>query len=389
MISSFRNKKTLFSFFLWTLFIGLFNGVFFLKQKGLELMLIEELLFLFFITIFGIVCFSYFTTNIEKLFHQKYPRIKASIYSCFSFVFFLAFGLGLVIVPLFLVKNNQSQKIAKSAEASKNTLIASGLKTGSTGEEVKILQSALATNKSIYPSGLVSSYYGDLTKQAVINFQEEYNLSTTGEVDQQTADKFNEVYGDKTKDYYLNKITNINSSSSSVGSLNQPIVNTNSDPIVTCLIHTDCGGGSRSLKQSDCNNTTCCQIGGKWYFYLNKSQCINDQNNYNNQSGRNNTFPTFVPLPTLAPFATWVPPPTFAPLPTFAPFPTTELYPTYHYVPPPVDPEQCKRDIINGGYDDTTIEVNCSVQFGDSSATEACIRAKKNERDQKIAACGS
>lgn len=87
-----------------------------------------------------------------------------------------------------------------------NGLIKPGLKSGSTGDMVKILQAALSINKDVYPSGLVTGFYGDLTKAAVINFQTKHKLTQNGEVDNRTADKFNEFYGNETREYYLSLI---------------------------------------------------------------------------------------------------------------------------------------------------------------------------------------
>lgn len=77
--------------------------------------------------------------------------MKASILSVFSFIFFLVFGIGLIITPLIIVDKKFNQQIAKQTKASKNTLITSGLRLGSQGEEVKLLQAVLATDKSLYP----------------------------------------------------------------------------------------------------------------------------------------------------------------------------------------------------------------------------------------------
>lgn len=57
----------------------------------------------------------------------------------------------------------------------------------------------------------------------------------------------------------------------------KPKPTTDLDPIVTCLIHKDCGGGSIQLKNSICSNSTCCQIGDKRIFYQSKSKCTQDQ----------------------------------------------------------------------------------------------------------------
>lgn len=85
-----------------------------------------------------------------------------------------------------------------------NLLINPGLTLGSSGEEVKILQAALSVDKNIYPSGIVSGYFGSLTKQAVVNFQKKYQIPESGKIDEATAKKFNEIYGVKNKEYYLN-----------------------------------------------------------------------------------------------------------------------------------------------------------------------------------------
>ncbi|MFA6569799.1 MAG: hypothetical protein WCT77_00990 [Bacteroidota bacterium] len=50
-----------------------------------------------------------------------------------------------------------------------------------------------------------------------------------------------------------------------------------SDPPVHCRMSAECGGGTTPLKQSECNNSTCCQIGDKWIFYKDKNQCDRDQ----------------------------------------------------------------------------------------------------------------
>lgn len=49
-----------------------------------------------------------------------------------------------------------------------------------------------------------------------------------------------------------------------------------SDPIVNCQLSEECGGGTRTLKLSECNKTTCCQIGGSWYVYP-TDECNNAQ----------------------------------------------------------------------------------------------------------------
>lgn len=122
--------------------------------------------------------------------------------------FIIVVGLLLVIfrigrenfiknVPKFF--NSSLEKIIKPVQ-----LINPGLILGSSGEEVRILQAALSTEKGLYPSGIVSGYFGDLTKQAVINFQKRYKIPESGKIDEVTAKKFNEIFGYEDKKYYLN-----------------------------------------------------------------------------------------------------------------------------------------------------------------------------------------
>jgi uncharacterized membrane protein YsdA (DUF1294 family) len=60
------------------------------------------------------------------------------------------------------------------------------------------------------------------------------------------------------------------------------------DPPVLCNVSPNCGGGTTPLRQSECNNSTCCQIGDKWIFYKDKVQCGRDQGA---QSSRSNSIP--------------------------------------------------------------------------------------------------
>lgn len=55
------------------------------------------------------------------------------------------------------------------------------------------LQMFLATDPSIYPEGLVTGYYGALTKAAVIRFQEKYGLDPVGRVGPLTLAKINSL----------------------------------------------------------------------------------------------------------------------------------------------------------------------------------------------------
>lgn len=65
------------------------------------------------------------------------------------------------------------------------------------------------------------------------------------------------------------------------------------DPPVLCRMSANCGGGTTPLRQSECNNSTCCQIGDKWIFYKDKVQCGRDQASQGGSAPvNNNTQPS-------------------------------------------------------------------------------------------------
>lgn len=68
-----------------------------------------------------------------------------------------------------------------------------GLRTGSTGEDVELLQELLATDPAIYPEGLVTGFFGPLTESAVKRFQAKLKLEQVGIVGPQTLSKINEI----------------------------------------------------------------------------------------------------------------------------------------------------------------------------------------------------
>ncbi len=60
------------------------------------------------------------------------------------------------------------------------------LQIGMSGSDVSDLQTFLAADPSIYPQGLVTGYFGSLTRSAVMNFQARNGISTVGRVGPQT-----------------------------------------------------------------------------------------------------------------------------------------------------------------------------------------------------------
>ncbi len=72
-----------------------------------------------------------------------------------------------------------------------------GLKEGMEDDDVKAIQELLATDPTLYPRGIVSGYYGPLTKEALMRFQERYGLTMTGEVDEETRELLQELFKER------------------------------------------------------------------------------------------------------------------------------------------------------------------------------------------------
>ncbi len=65
------------------------------------------------------------------------------------------------------------------------------LQVGSKGADVSELQTFLAQDSTIYPQGLVTGYFGSLTKSAVANFQSRNGLQAVGRVGPMTLSVIN------------------------------------------------------------------------------------------------------------------------------------------------------------------------------------------------------
>jgi peptidoglycan hydrolase-like protein with peptidoglycan-binding domain len=82
---------------------------------------------------------------------------------------------------------------ASLVSAATFTPLTTHLGVGSTGTNVTNLQTFLASNYDIYPSGRVTGYYGGLTSSAVQQFQLAYGIQTLGNVGPATFSKINSV----------------------------------------------------------------------------------------------------------------------------------------------------------------------------------------------------
>ena len=89
-----------------------------------------------------------------------------------------AAALGLILVGL-ITRANAATPLGRQ------------LDFGARGNDVIQLQTFLATSNLIYPEGIVSGYYGALTRKAVMQFQTMYDLPQVGRVGPMTMAKLN------------------------------------------------------------------------------------------------------------------------------------------------------------------------------------------------------
>ncbi len=105
--------------------------------------------------------------NTNTKFSKKSPRLL---------------GAGLMVMALLAV--------ATPSFASADVLTRQ-LEVGSRGSDVGSLQTFLAQDPTLYPQGLVTNYFGFLTKSAVANFQSRNNLPAVGRVGPMTLPVLN------------------------------------------------------------------------------------------------------------------------------------------------------------------------------------------------------
>ncbi len=387
------------SFLLWLLSIFLF--VFLIQEQQNNSYQLPIILF-WIDVIVGFVAFISFISKFDEYLHKKYSKTKASFLIVSSALIISILGISFIIFSLLLLSKNfnKPKKTLDKNIVSSYKLLNPGITIGMTGDDVRIIQSALKTNPSLYPSGIVSGYFGNATKEAVMNFQKKYSMPQTGYMDVSTTNKFNDIYGNETRSYYLNLAptpTNIPAQTTQPNVVN---TQTNSGQIdcvgpdnkifkttmtscerlnrdwgkginymVNCNIHSKCGGGSVWLSKSVCDNTICCTYSnGSSVFLYDKTQCKSNTTYY--------TYPTYAPYPTSIPWPTYAPPPTFAPWPTATP---------YVYVTPTTSPDQCKSQVVS--YYASLLQ-SCN-QYGGTSVYDGCVRIYSNERDAAYSRCGN
>lgn len=83
--------------------------------------------------------------------------------------------------------------IGLSSQAFAYTQITSQLDLGNRGFNVTNLQTFFADNSAIYPEGLVTGYFGGLTRASVLRFQAAYGIDQAGRVGPSTLSKINSL----------------------------------------------------------------------------------------------------------------------------------------------------------------------------------------------------
>ncbi len=92
------------------------------------------------------------------------------------------------------LKGQQKEVIGDIKDAVK--ALRSEMEPGSRGEMVEVLQTLLAADPEIYPEGLVTGFFGALTKKAVQKFQKKHGLAQPGRVGPKTLEKLNKLLED-------------------------------------------------------------------------------------------------------------------------------------------------------------------------------------------------
>jgi len=98
------------------------------------------------------------------------------------------------VVQTATVASTPSPAVSQSGVNPVSVMIfAVDLSRGMTSQEVSKLQSALGQDKTIYPEGLITGYFGPATEMAVKRFQAKYGIDQVGRVGPATRAKLNSM----------------------------------------------------------------------------------------------------------------------------------------------------------------------------------------------------
>jgi hypothetical protein len=74
----------------------------------------------------------------------------------------------------------------------------------------------------------------------------------------------------------------------------KPVPTVDPNPYVDCKYTTECGGGTVKIRKSECDKSTCCQIGDKWVVYPSHDACTQAQSS-TSKSNLSNRVPVYLP----------------------------------------------------------------------------------------------
>jgi len=161
----------------------------------------------------------------------------------------------------------------------------------------------------------------------------------------------------------------------------KPVIDSN--PLVNCNIHVNCGGGTKLLKQSECNKSICCGFNySGWKIYPSSEECTKAQQEENRQ---NNTYnPSIYDYPTYSPI----------PLPRYEPYVYKPYVPSDEEIQADIDREnrkieqrikECKNEVMRitaqkiQGY---------WAKYGGTTGTAAALeKLAKEEMERALKKC--
>jgi len=98
-----------------------------------------------------------------------------------------------LIVKIESLKQARLEARKASKEIKETLKLIRYLRYGMSGEDVTLLQEVLATDPDVYPEGLVTGYFGPLTRNAVKRFQKIAGIEQVGLVGPKTSARINEL----------------------------------------------------------------------------------------------------------------------------------------------------------------------------------------------------
>jgi len=136
----------------------------------------------------------------------------------------------LLLVGVFVAQVSSADAQVYSQINSSTTL-----RMGSRSEGVRAMQAFLASNGDMYPTGMVTGYFGPLTHSAVVQFQLSYGLTPDGIAGPRTQAKMNELIASgRGLDVYAPAIAN---PSISVSGRNATVSLNSSEPVSATLYY--------------------------------------------------------------------------------------------------------------------------------------------------------